>query len=186
MASGLTAAPLSNKIFFTYFLILIGAAVYIGFYSFFDRTEFSLAKIERHYLGSDEEEFDPEIVVDEDSEASAEESFYFSKTYKEVLSVTHVHIFMMPLILFVLSRILTMTLLRSRFKIIVYSVSFAGTIFNISGAWLIMYVAPKCSILLFISYVLLGLSFPVYILLPLYEMWIKRKTSRKIVEQNCA
>lgn len=183
MASGLTVAPFSNKLFFTYFLISIGVAVYLGFYSFCDRTEFDLSKISRHYRGSEEKAFDPEVV--DQSQESMDEGFFFPKTYKEVLSVTHVHIFMMPLILFVLSRILTMTLLRARLKNIVYTVSFTGTALNLAGPWLIMYIAPQCAIILFISYILMGLSFPVYILLPLYEMWIKPKRSKKIVENNC-
>lgn len=179
MASGLTVAPLSNRLFFSYFLILTSAAVYIGFFTFHDRTEFSLHKIQRHYLGSEDESFDPEIVVE--SEETADEGFFFPKTYKEVLSVTHVHLFMMPLILFVLSRILTMTLLRRELKIVVFSVAFAGTIFNISGPWLIMYISPHLAIVLLMSYVLLGISFPFFIVIPLYEMWFKPKVKKRNV-----
>lgn len=173
MANGLSAAPLSNKLFFTYFLILIGAAVYVGYLTFYDRTEFDLSKIKRHYLGNEEESLDQETSVY--SESEMKEGLFFSKTYKEVLSVAHVHLFMMPLIIFVLSRILTMTLLRSELKIAVLSIAFAGTILNIFGPFTIIYFSPKCSILLYLSYIFLGISFPVFICLPLYEMWFKPK-----------
>lgn len=173
MASGLSAAPLSNKLFFTYFLILIGAAVYVGYLSFYDRTEFDLSKIKRHYLGSEEESFDQKTSGY--SENEIEEGLFFSKTYKEVLSVTHVHLFMIPLIIFVLSRILTMTLLRNELKIAVLSIAFVGAILNIFGPFTIMYFSPKCAIILYLSYIFLGISFPVFICLPLYEMWFKPK-----------
>ena len=94
--------------------------------------------------------------------------------YRELLEVTHTHIFSIPIVVFILSRILAMTHTREGLKITIYGVSFMGIILNLAAPWLIRYACHHFVITFTISNILLILSFGAYIFIPLYEMWFRR------------
>src|SRR3989338_7983228 len=99
------------------------------------------------------------------------EGLLFPKSRRELLEVTHVHTFSMPLIFFVLSRILSMTATREGLKLATYVASFVGIVCNLIGPWLVRYVSPGFSLLLLSSYIVLAGVMIVYIVCPMYEMW---------------
>jgi uncharacterized membrane protein len=129
----------------------------------------------RHYSGN-EEKSNNESNYEYD-EKLLQEGFYFPKSHKEIVEITHVHAFTIPLILFVMSRILAMTLTRDWIKITIYSVGFAGTIMNLSGPWLVRFKSDVFSISIIASYFLLGICFIALISIPMYDMWFKSKES---------
>lgn len=165
--------PKSNKIFFTFFLSITAIAVGIGFLNYYERTEFSPQKTIRYYCGDEEEDFDASLSAEE-IESKLEEGMFFPKSYRELLEVTHTHIFSIPIVVFILSRILSMTHAREMLKITVYSVSYAGIILNLAAPWLISYVCHHFVAAFIISNILLVLSFGAYIFIPLYEMWFRK------------
>jgi len=172
MSNGMCLLPASNKIFFTFFLSIIAVAIGIGFLNSYDKTGFSPEKTVRYYCGNEAEEFDPNQTGEEYA-ASMQEGIFFKKSYRELLNVTHAHIFTIPIVVFILSRILAMTQLCEGFKITIYSVSFAGVITQLAVPWLVRFVSPHLAITFVISNILLVSAFIAFLFFPLYEMWFK-------------
>ena len=173
MARGLSKSPTSNKLSVTFFLIMMAVAFFISCANFYERTNFTPRNTVRHYCGDEEESNDESNY--EYNEELMQEGFYFPKTYREILEITHVHAFTMPLIIFVMSRILSMTLIRNWIKITIYSTAFVSIIMNLSGLWLVRFTSNVFSISIIISYFLLGSCFIALISIPIYEMWFKPK-----------
>ncbi len=175
MPKDLSKSPISNKLYITFFLIIMAYAFYISCANFYERTSFSPRNTVRHYSGNEEKLNDESSY--EYNENLLQEGFFFPKSYREIIEITHVHAFTISLIIFVMSRILSMTLIRDWIKITIYSVGFVGTIMNLSGPWLIRFKSDVFSLSLITSYFLLGFCFIFLITLPLYEMWFKSKES---------
>ncbi len=175
MARGLSKSPTSNKLFITFFLIMMGCAFFVSCANFYERTSFNRNKTFHHYSGN-EGEYDDDSEF-EQNETLLQEGFLFPKTYRELLEITHVHAFAIPLITFVMSRIFSMTLTREWIKISIYSLAFTGNVLNLTGPWLIRFNSSAFSLSLITSYYILGTCFVCLITLPLYEMWFKPKES---------
>ncbi len=95
----------------------------------------------------------------------------FPKSPREMSESLHVHAFMLPLLFFVLSRILNMVSMRDGFRTVTHVVGFVGIVMNLTGPWLVRFVSPGFAGWLVASYVLLGSVIIVYIACPMYEMW---------------
>ena len=173
MPKDLSKSPISNKLYITFFLIIMAYAFYVSCANFYERTSFSPRNTVRHYSGNEEKLNDESSY--EYNENLLQEGFFFPKSYREIVEITHVHAFTISLIIFVMSRILSMTLIRDWIKITIYSVGFVGTIMNLSGPWLIRFKSDVFSLSLITSYFLLGVCFIFLITLPLYEMWFKSR-----------
>jgi len=173
MARGLSKSPTSNKLSVTFFLILMAFAFYVSCAGFYERTNFTTGNTVRHYNG-DEEESDNEADY-EYNESLLQEGFYFPKSYREILDITHVHAFTIPLIIFVMSRILSMTQISDWIKITIYGTAFTGIIMNLSGPLLVRFTSDVFSTSIIVSYFLLGICFVAFISIPMYEMWFKPK-----------
>ncbi len=173
MARGLSKSTTSNKLSVTFFLLVMGFAFYVSCAGFYERTNFTPGNTVRHYSG-DEEEYNDESNYEYD-ESLLQEGFYFPKSYREILDITHVHTFTIPLIIFVMSRILSMTLIRDWIKITIYGTAFTGIIMNLSGPLLVRFKSDVFSISIIISYFLLGICFVAFISVPMFEMWFKPK-----------
>ncbi len=175
MSGGMWLLPVSNKIFFTFFLSIMAIAVGLGFLTHYDRTGFSFKKTERYYCGDKDEELDAPPASVEENNARLQEGLFFPKTYRELLGTTHTHIFSIPIVIFILSRIMAMTHAREGLKITVYSGSFSGILLNLASPWLIRYVCPHFVIVSILSSILLIFSFGAYLFIPLYEMWFRKE-----------
>ena len=160
------ALTLSKKIFITFFLVAMGTAFFFSCLNSYDRTKFSPKQTINHYKGS------------EGNQGYGEVSSY-PMSYREVIEVMHVHAFLIPLIIFVMSRILSMTKAGEGIKITVYVSAFIGVILNLSGPYLIIYASEIFTISLIASYIILGSCFIAFISLPICKMW-----SRKPAEES--
>jgi len=86
MPRRLSSASLSNKVFFSFFLIFMGISMGVAFLNFYERTKFCPEKVDRYYLGN--------VREDEPENAPLpEEGMLFPKSRRELLEVTHVHTF---------------------------------------------------------------------------------------------
>jgi hypothetical protein len=155
------AFTLSKKIFITFFIIAMGTAFFFSCLNSYDRTKFSPEQTSHHYKGSEEYQ-------------GYGEGFSYPMSYMEVIEVMHVHAFLIPLIIFVMSRILSMTGTGEGIKITVYVSAFIGTIMNLSGPYLIIYASEIFTMSLIASYIILGSCFIAFISLPIGKMWTKR------------
>src|SRR5574337_254729 len=88
MSSGMWSLPISNKIFFTFFLSIMTVAIGIGFLNYYERTGFSPQKTVRYYCGDEEEDINKPLSPEE-NKARLQEGLFFPKSYRELLEVTH-------------------------------------------------------------------------------------------------
>ena len=150
----------------------MGIAFGISCLNFCERTGFSPTGAVRHYNGnvdSVNEETEYEY-----HEEMLQEGFFFPKSYREILEITHVHAFMIPLIIFVMSRILSLSDIREGIKITIYSTAFTGTSMNLASTCLIRFKSGFFPLSLLASYIVLGLCFIAYISLSIWVMWFKK------------
>ncbi len=155
------AFTLSKKIFITFFLVAMGTAFFFSCLNSYDRTHFSPEKTSHHYKGSGQNQ-------------GFGDDFSYPMSYREVIEVMHVHAFLMPLIIFVMSRILSMTKAGEGVKIAVYVSAFIGVILNLSGPYLIIYSSEIFTTSLIASYIILGSCFITFISLPIFKIWSKK------------
>ena len=155
------AFTLSKKIFITFFLVAMGTAFFFSSLNSYDRTKFSSEQTIHHYKGSEVEQ-------------GFGEEFSYPMSYREIIEVMHVHAFLIPLIIFVMSRILSMTGTGESVKITVYVSAFIGTIMNLTGPYLIRYTSDIFTISLIASYIILGSCFITFISLPICKMWSRK------------
>jgi len=139
----------------------MGAAFFLSCLNAYDRTKFSPEQTIHHYKGS------------EGNQGYGEE-FSYPMSSGEIIEVMHIHAFMIPLIIFVLSRILSMSGAGEGVKITVYVSAFIGTSMNLSGPYLIRYTSEIFTISLIASYVILGSCFITFISLPTGKMWFRK------------
>ncbi len=159
------AFTLSKKIFITFFLIAMGTAFFFSCLNSYDRTHFLPEQTGHHYKGSN---------ANQDYGESS-----YPMSYGEVIEVMHVHAFLIPLIIFVMSRILSLTGTGEGVKLTVYVSAFIGVIMNLSGPYLIIYVSNIYTISLIASYIILGSCFITFMSIPICKMW-----SRKSAEES--
>lgn len=115
-------------------------------------------------------------------------SFRPLMTYEQVLTVTkvdrgepvmlwarvaHTHILSIGIIFFCLGIIFSFTSLRESVKSITVTVPFAALLLDFASRYLAKYL-PSLVYLMMLTGALLGLSLAVMILVPLYELWMKR------------
>ena len=164
MAKRLCSTSLSNRMAISFFLILMGLSMGIAFWMFYQRTAFSPERVALYYVGN--------VREDEPEDAPLpEEGLTFAKSSRELAESLHVHAFSIPLIFFVLSRILNMTGVGEGARIAAHVAAFVGIVLNLTGPWLIRYVSTGFASWLIASYILLGSAIIVYITIPMYEMW---------------
>ncbi len=148
----------------------MGVAFYVSCLKSYEIAGFSPSQTMRHYGGS--YDIYSDAVEYEYNEENLQKSFFDSLSYTEIIGTMHVHAFMIPVIIFVLSRILSMTKAGEGIKITVYSAAFVGTIMNMSGPFFIRFVSDTVAVSLIASYIILGLCFITFISLPMFEMWV--------------
>ena len=110
-------------------------------------------------------------------------------TYEEVMVVTqidrgeppalwarvaHTHIQSIGLMFLVMGGVFSMTAIAERKKVAILVVPFAALLVDFGTRFLARYV-PGIVYLMMLSGAVIGLSFAVMILAPLYEMWLKRE-----------
>lgn len=154
----LDRAPKNTRVLITCFYFMISLAVLVGVLQYKLRTDLSAEGARTWYLGNEESSGEVDELV-------------FAKTARELLDVTHPHLFEQTLIVFVLCHFFGLTRVRERLKRAVYLLSFFAVLLDLGCPWLIRFVSPGFAPLHLVSAGLLSTMFLVLIAVPLYEMW---------------
>jgi len=101
----------------------------------------------------------------------------FPKTFAELLEVTHFHAFIMAIIFLALAHLFIATSLRFSLKSFITITAFLGTLIDLTAPWLIRYVSPLFALLQLLSWVGMWIGYVPMILVPLYDMWLKKSWS---------
>jgi hypothetical protein len=95
------------------------------------------------------------------------------KAWSRIISVSHTHILAITPLILLLVLLFSFTSYPSVLKNIVSVISFS-VIFIDTGSWFLAKLSPVFSILVLIGGMSLGLTFGLLVVLPLYDLWIKK------------
>lgn len=144
-----------HKVLITCFILLIGLAYVIGFAQIFTHAGASTQHIKDYYRGN-------------------EDKMVFEKPFKEMLGVTHVHFFGIPMIFFLLGVIFSITRVRDGIKSFLYVITAISIVADLAMPYLIRYVSPAFAPAMFFTGGTQSLGFLILMIVPLYEMWVKK------------
>ena len=95
------------------------------------------------------------------------------KPWSRIVGVSHTHVLAITPFIFLLVLLISFTSYPSIVKNVVSLFAF-GSVFMDVGSWTLAKLAPFFSIFVMIGGMSLGLSFGLLVLLPLYDLWIKK------------
>lgn len=113
-----TLSP-SRKALIFFFLICLLLGYFIAILKIHSTTNFDISEAILKYKGAE----DPELMA-------------FPKTYKEILQLTHSHVFSVPMIYFLLGLIFLGTTLKEKTKVIFISILFSSFLLEYISLWL--------------------------------------------------
>jgi hypothetical protein len=154
----LDRAPFNTRLLITCFYVMMTLAVLVGVVNYKVRTGLTPQGTAAWYRGN------------EDAAEPAGE-LLFPKSTRELLDVTHPHLFEQSLIVFVLCHLFGLTRVHERRKRIVYVSSFAAVLLDIGVPWLTRFAGPGFAPVHVASSLFLAAMFLVLMVKPLHEMW---------------
>lgn len=102
-----------------------------------------------------------------------EQKFMFEKTPLEMLEVTHMHLFSVPVVFFILAHAFSMTTLSEKIRLRVVGAAFASVFFSIGSPWLIRFGSAGLSGFKVAADLVLATTLVIMTVYPIYEMWWK-------------
>ena len=150
--------PLNAKIFFTMFILIMGAGYILALMNIIGSLGFDLQNIIEHFAGS---ATDPIALPPMD--------------FPTLATTTHLHMISMGTMAFLLGWIFLFTRTFSVNIMAVLYFLFFGVIFtDTCSFWLVRYVTEYAVYLMVISGMIMGACIGIMIFVPLYEMWLKK------------
>lgn len=131
----------------------------------------------RAYLGEPAAAADAEAEIAPDAgpalqlPAESPAPLYLAKPPRQVLEAFHFHVFIMPVVLLIIAHLFMMCSLTPRLKATTIAVACAATLLHLVAPLLIRFVSAGLAGLLFPSALILGITWLVMLLLPVWEMW---------------
>lgn len=160
----LSALPLSSKILITFFYVVMIASIGMSILGFQLKTGLSPSVAAEYVRGNDEG-------------AASTEKMFFAKSKEELADISHPHLFMQGIVLFILGHLLTLSKLRDRAKSSLIAATFTSCLLGIASPWLIRFVSPKFGLVQVGNLVLFSILFLLLASIPLGEMWFGRSAS---------
>lgn len=114
-----------------------------------------------------------DVVTEEYSDIEPLLSANSGKSWSRIVGVSHTHILAITPFIFLLILLLSFTSYPAIVKNIV-SIFALGAVFMDVGAWSLAKLAPFFSVFVMMGGMSLGLAFGALVLLPLYDLWIKK------------
>ncbi len=157
----LARANLSTKLLITFYLVTVLVGLWVAFLQYENRAGTSAQDAAEWILGNED-----------DLEAT---EFKSAKNTRELLSLTHEHIFSLPMMLFLLLHLLALcSVLGERSKIFLYSAGFASMATSLGSPWLIAKGSAGYQLLMRSSGVVMFAVMVCASGVCLWELWITR------------
>ncbi len=162
----LANANLSTRVLLTLFLFSTLCGLGVALLQYSERAGFSGGDTAEWMLGNEGDLDATEIKVE--------------KSYRELLSITHEHALMLPMLLFVLLHLVALCGIGEGWKITLYLTSFLSLGGCFAGMWLTACRGDSWGFVIRGSG--LGLTATLFgsCLLPLYELWLRKPLYRKL------
>lgn len=147
-------ATWETKLLYSFFLVftLIGLVTIAAYQCAI--IGWNPAAIQGHYVGN-------------------EATMSFPKSFLQLLEITHAHAFIMGLVYLTLAHIVVATRLSDGMKRVLIIGGFIATTLDLLLPWGIRYGSVALAPLMPLAWVLEWVFYLSYILIPLYDMWIK-------------
>ena len=107
-----------------------------------------------------------------------ESKMMYPKTFQELWEVTHFHLFTMPVVFLIFAHLFALTHVSPRIKGAVLICAAVGIFLDLISGWLIVYLGAGLVFFKILGRWLLAASFPLFIAVPIYEMWFKKHKPR--------
>jgi len=156
----LSNANRSTKVLLTLFLLTVLGGLAIALMQYLDRAGFGDVPAREWILGNEGDLQATEIKP--------------PKSYRELLALTHDHVFALPMLLFILLHLVALCTIGERWKIAIYLAGFLSLLGSLSGPWLIAYRGAEWSSLMRWSGTVMASVIGGSALLCLYETWLAR------------
>lgn len=102
-----------------------------------------------------------------------EQRFMFEKSPLEMLEVTHMHLFSVPVVFFILAHAFSMTTLPERTRMRVVAAAFSSVFLSIGSPWLVRFGSAGLSWIKVAADLVLAATLILMTVYPIYEMWWK-------------
>ncbi|MDO8520050.1 MAG: hypothetical protein Q7T11_07815 [Deltaproteobacteria bacterium] len=155
----LIKAPSPLKVLATSLITTIWIGYGVALLQIFNRTTFNLANVILYYRG------DP----------ADENAIHLPQSFASLVSVAHVHSLSQPMMLALIGLVFAFSTATNRTKNIFIIMAFAASLVSNAAPWLIRYVSPSAVFLLPLSQAGLAVSFLVMSVIPLSDMWFRKK-----------
>jgi hypothetical protein len=152
-------ASFEIRLIYSLFLIFILSGLATIWFLQFQRIGISYERVVAYYLGG---EIGGQI--------------FFAKNLNALLEETHFHAFTMSVVFLILAHLFLATSLPKSAKLFFILTTFFSHVFDMAGSWLTRMLSPLFAYLLIASWLGLWIGYAAMILLPLYEMWLARKS----------
>ncbi|MCK5527369.1 MAG: hypothetical protein KAJ05_09480 [Candidatus Latescibacteria bacterium] len=151
----LSTAKTSTKLLVTVFLLTMGLGYLMAMVNVGVQAGFTYQSVSEHMIGNEEE-------------------MIYPKEFASLVGTSHTHLFGHPPMFLLLGAIFLLTSVSEKFKKILLPIPFIAVVLDMGSLWLTRYVAPGFAYLTIFSGMVMGLSFFVLFVIPLYEMWLKK------------
>ena len=152
--------PLYAKIFFTMFLLIMGAGYILALMNIAGNVGFSAQDIINHYAGSIEDPIG-----------------YPPMDFRTLATVTHNHMIAMGTMAFLLGWVFLFTqTLSDKLKGLLYFFYFGAIFVDLGSIWLVRYVTTAAVYITIPAGASVGLCIAIMIGIPLFEMWLQKES----------
>lgn len=163
--------PRDAKIFLSAFLVVLSLGYVSGLSYVYLTTSMLPGGIATHYAGS-----------------ADESKMEFPKSPLALMQTTHNHVLSLSLVFALVDVLLFATAISPRLRTALIAESFGSLLVSFGSLWLIRYVSPYFSWLLFASGIAMAVTFFITVIIALQEIW---RTSRRLpqvstnIVENC-
>ena len=164
----LSRMPFGMKVTYSLFLVFMAAGFGSNFFLQYMKTGFSYQGFVQYYRGNLDEAGEE---TGEGEAPAGEMVLREPMSVRELLLTTHMHLFIMPVVILILVHVFFMSSVGPALKTAGMILPFAGMFFDLSCPWLIRFAAPQFAALKLFSVAVMAGSRSLVVFAPLIDMW---------------
>ncbi len=115
-----------------------------------------------------------------------ESEMSFPKQFWQMVEVSHFHLFSVPIVVLILSHLVSSTAISVRARIVLTVMTYLGAALELAGPWAVRYVAGSFAYALIAGWVLLAAGMSCMVVISLVAMWSPDRWSFKADDKDDA
>lgn len=180
MNHSLRNQDIADKIGQTGFLLFVALSFAFSIWRVHDETGVLPKGIANHYSGRFDEGEQPVVqpvfegLPDDPALSEPSAALRFAMTKREMVEVTHVHLFMIPTTVYLVTRLFLRTRKRRVLSTALPATAYVSIVADLGGMWLTRFVHDGFGTLISASGMVLTAAVAWMITFSLYDMWLAR------------